>query len=134
MEPISELRSEITSLTSGIKQDAQEIADSLNTEMAGISQEVGETGKAMKDAAEKAMDEARKAAETEPEAATAEEREVPPAPSAGGDTALPDPAAEAARRVAEAEKALQEAREALARAESSAESAKEDIVSESKEE
>ncbi|MBP3729827.1 MAG: twin-arginine translocase TatA/TatE family subunit [Lachnospiraceae bacterium] len=127
LEPFNEIRAEIGSLTGGIKQDAQEIADSLNSEIGVIQEDLGKTGKSVKDAAEKAVEEARATLKEEADSPAGEE-----APAE--ETPREDPRQAAARRVEEAEKALKEAREALARTDLSEEPSEEDKETVMKEE
>lgn len=135
LEPINEIRTEINTITGGLRQDAQDIADSLNQEIQGVTNELNQTGTAVKEAVENV---AEVPAETAPMAekvsAAGDENgpaatEDEPAVEAGAavtesageaaaekmETAAAENLSreEAARRVAEAEKALEEAKKAL---------------------
>ena len=61
LEPINEIRTEINSLTSGIKQDAQDIADGLNAEVKSVTDDLSQTGKEIKDAAAEAVAQGKEA-------------------------------------------------------------------------
>ena len=137
MAPIAEIQAEIGSLTSGIKQDAQEIANSLNEEVKGITQDVNQTGNEIKLAAEKAMKEAKAEVNASVQNQTAEfpseEKPASEAPLPETNPEIPDEQSLAASRVAEAEKALEEARQALALARAQADETNQDISKDSTE-